>query len=138
MIRLVRVLEPELMRDCHYIVNTFMDVGSVRAWFCAKKFLVDSGRSIMFVDEKDNGYLRGFIIGDIDVTVATVDELFVDRKFHRMGVGTALLQVYENYACAVGVQKIKLQSRPTRQALGFYQKHGYQKINWENYMQKTL
>ncbi len=137
MIRRVGVLEHELMRDCHYIVNSFMDAGSGGAWF-AKKFLVDSGRSVMFVDEKDNGYLRGFIIGNLDANMAIVDDLFVDRKFHRMGIGEALLRAYEDYARAAGAQKIKLQSRPTRQAINFYQKHGFYKICWNNYMQKTL
>lgn len=137
MIRRVGVLEPGLIQDCHYIMNSFMDAGSGGAWF-VKKDLVDSGKAVMFVDEKENGFVKGFIFGNLDANVAVVGDLFVDRKFHRTGVGTALLHAYEDWARGIGAKKIKLQSRATRQALDFYQKHGFQRINLGCYMQKSL
>lgn len=137
MIRRVGVLDRDLLWNCHYIVNSFMDAGDGGGWF-GQKILVDSGMSVMFVDEKENGFLKGFIIGNMDANVAIVDGLFVDKKFHRSGVGSALLRAYEDWARGEGTNRIKLRSRPTRQALDFYKKHGFERINWNNYMQKTL
>ena len=99
-----------------------MDAGDGGGWF-GQKILVDSGMSVMFVDEKENGFLKGFIIGNMDANVAIVDGLFVDKKFHRSGVGSALLRAYEDWARGEGANRIKLRSRPTRQALDFYKKH---------------
>ena len=137
MIRRVWRLDKTLMWDCFYVVNQFMDATARLPWV-ELKFLVESGNSVLFVDEKENGYLRGFLIGKILAEDATVDNLFVDKRFHRMGVGGALLKAYEEYARGAGARQIKLQSRPTKQALDFYKNHGYVKINWENYMQKSL
>lgn len=138
MIRRVVCMDRDVLRACHSIVNMFMDAGTGSEWF-ALKFLVDSGKSIMFVDEKSNGFVRGFLIGEAGTAdCVSISNLFVDKNYHRMGVGRALLQAYEEYARASGVKKIKLQSRPTRQALGFYAQHGFQKINYDNYMQKKL
>ena len=137
MIRRVFSLDRGMMEECFYIVNQFMDASS-RLPLIELKMRVDSGESVLLVDEKENGYLRGFLIGKILTGVATVDNLFVDKTFHCTGIGGALLKAYEDYARRCGARQIKLQSRPTKQALDFYKKHGYVKINWENYMQKSL
>ena len=137
MIRRVFSLDRGMLEDCYCIVNQFMDPSSRLPLF-ELKFLVESGTSVLFVDENGNGFVRGFLIGKVLTGVATVDNLFVDKRFHCMGVGGALLKAYEDYACRCGARQIKLQSRPTKQALDFYKKHGYVKINWENYMQKSL
>ena len=138
MIRRVVCMDRNILRECRGIVDTFMDAGVWSDWFVVK-FLVESGKAIMFVDEKENGFVRGFLIGEAgSADCVSITNLFVDKKYHRMGVGRALLQVYEKYARECGVKKIKLQSRSTRQALDFYVQNGFQKINWDNYMQKTL
>ncbi|MBQ8294402.1 MAG: GNAT family N-acetyltransferase [Alphaproteobacteria bacterium] len=137
MIRRVFKLERGLLWDCYYIVNTFMDAGSGGEWVTLK-YLVDSGQSVMFVDERANGFVNGFLIGNVKSDCATVDNLFVDKKAHRGGIGSALLKAYEDYCIGVGARQIKLKSRPTKQALEFYQKHGYVKLNWEYQMQKSL
>ena len=138
MIRRVVNMDRDMVRACYGIVNMFMDAGSMSEWF-ALKFTVDSGRSIMFVDEKTNGAVRGFLVGDAGVSrCVTLHDLFVNKDYHRMGVGSALLQAYEDYTRECSVEKIRLQSRPTKQALAFYVQHGFQKICWDNTMQKIL
>ena len=138
MIRRVMCMDRDMLRTCYGIVNMFMDAGSMSEWF-ALKFRVDSGGSVMFVDEKTNGAVRGFLIGDAGgLRCVTLYDLFVNKEYHRMGVGSALLQAYEKYARECSVEKIRLQSRPTKQALAFYARHGFQKICWDNSMQKFL
>ena len=137
MIRRVFGLDRGMLEDCFYIVNQFMDASS-RLPLVELNFLVESGTTVLFVDEKENGYLTGFVAGGVEQNGATIDNLFVDKKFHRSGIGSALLKAYEKHARLAGAKQIKLQSRPTKQALEFYKKHGYVKINWGNYMQKSL
>lgn len=137
MIRRVFRLDRGMREDCFYIVNQFMDASTRLPWI-ELNFLVESGKCVLFVDEKENGYMKGFLLGSIQLNGAMIDNLFVDKKFHRSGVGSALLKAYEDCARAEGVKQIKLQSRSTKQATEFYKKHGYVKINWENYMQKSL
>ncbi len=138
MIRRIVTLDRDMVRACYSIVNTFMDASPMSEWF-ALKFMVDSGKSVMLVDEKINGFVRGFLVGDAGMAKCmNVDSLFVEKECHRMGVGSALLQAYEEYARECGAEKIKLQSRPTKQALAFYARHGFQKICWDSSMQKNL
>lgn len=137
MIRRVFSLDRGMREECFYIVNQFMDASARLPWI-ELTFLVESGKAVLFVDEKENGYLTGFLLGNVQLNGATIDNLFVDKKFHRSGIGSALLKAYEDCVRRAGAKQIKLQSRPTKQAIEFYKKHGYVKINWANYMQKSL
>lgn len=137
MIRRVFLLNKELLWDCFYIANQFVDAAVLASW-AQLKHKVDSGQAVLFVDEKDNGFLRGFLLGGMKSNVAVVDNLFVDKRFQRGGVGSALLQAYEDFARSGGIQQIKLQSRPTKQAVEFYAKNGYAKVDFGYNMQKTL
>ncbi len=137
MIRQVLRLDKTLMWDCFFIANQFVDATTLAAWAELKNF-VDSGKSILFVDEKENGYLKGFLLGNVQTNGAVVENLFVDKRFQRTGVGGALLGAYENFVRACGVRQVKLQSRPTKQAMAFYKKHGYVKIKFDYHMQKSL
>lgn len=137
MIRQVYRLDRGTMLDCFYVANQFIDAQNVINWQ-SLEFTVQAGHSIMFVDESSNGFLKGFLVGNIQSKDAMLDALYVDRKFQRGGVGGALLGAYEDYVRKFGVKQIKLQSRPTKQAIEFYQKHGFQKIGSEYRMQKSL
>ncbi len=137
MIRRVFSLRKEMLWDCFYIANQFVDAALLASW-AQLKYKVDSGQVVLFVDEKDNGFLRGFLLGGLESNVAVVNNLFVDKRFQRGGVGSALLQAYEDFARSGGIQQIKLQSRPTKQAMSFYQKNGYAKMDFGYNMQKTL
>ena len=137
MIRRVFSFDKNLLYDCFYIANQFMDVGTFAVW-TEWMYSVDCRQSIMFVDEKENGYLKGFLLGSIKQNSAVVDNLFVDRPFQRAGVGGALMDAYEDFARRCGAKQIKLQSRPTKQAVEFYRKRGFVKTNLEYHMQKSL
>jgi GNAT superfamily N-acetyltransferase len=137
MIRRVFSLDKNLLQDCFYIANQFMDATSLIAWAELKGFVV-LGTSVLFVDEKENGYLKGFLLGSIKQNSAVVDNLFVDRPFQRAGVGGALMDAYEDFARRCGAKQIKLQSRPTKQAVEFYKKRGFMKTNLAYHMQKSL
>lgn len=97
MIRRVFALDRSMMEDCFYIANQFMDAQNVIAWEDLQ-FKIQAEQSVMFVDEKENGYLKGFLIGGIKQNSAVVDNLFVDRQYQRGGVGGALMDVYEDFA----------------------------------------
>ena len=137
MIRRVFSLDKNLLRDCFYIANQFMDASNAVSWQDLP-FRIQAEQSIMFVDEKENGYLKGFLLGRIKQNSAVVDNLFVDRPFQRAGVGGALMDAYEDFARRCGAKQIKLQSRPTKQAVEFYKKRGFVKTNLEYHMQKSL
>ena len=96
MIRRVLSLDRGMMEDCFYIVNQFMDASS-RLPLIELKMRVDSGESVLLVDEKENGYLRGFLIGKILTGVATVDNLFVDKTFHYHSASMVLIVDHRNY-----------------------------------------
>lgn len=137
MIRRVFSIDRNTMMDCFYIVNQFMDAHNAISWECLQR-RVQFEQAIMFVAEKENGYLKGFLVGSVKQNVALIDNLFIDRQFQRSGVGTALMIAYENFVRRYGAKQIVLQSRPTKQAVDFYQKNGFVKINLEYYMQKSL
>ena len=137
MIRRVFALDRSMMADCFYIANQFMDAQNVIAWEDLQ-FKIQAEQSVMFVDEKENGYLKGFLVGGIKQNSAVVDNLFVDRQYQRGGVGGTLMDAYEDFARRCGAKQIRLQSRPTKQALAFYQKRGFVKTNLEYHMQKSL
>lgn len=102
----------------------------------------------LFVYEND-WRVCGFIKGCFDydnspiekmgkLTQAWVDWLYVDPKFHRIGIGTHLLSAYMNQAIHRGAPKILLTSSPTAQALSFYKKHHFERIEMCYDMVKTL
>ncbi|MBR1953571.1 MAG: GNAT family N-acetyltransferase [Alphaproteobacteria bacterium] len=137
MIRRVFSLQRGMMSDCFFIANQFVDAQNVISWHDLG-LNIEAEKLVLFVDENHIGYLRGFLLGKIQSNEAVVDSLYVDKKEQRVGVGGGLLQVYEDFAKRCGVKTIKLQSRPTKQAAEFYQKHGYVKVSAQYHMQKSL
>ena len=101
-------------------------------------FRYQIGSAVMFVDEQSDGSLKGFLVGDIGPDTAQIDALFVDKNFHRRGVGTALLNTYEDYMHSCGVGEIKLVPRWGNQGRKFYAKCGYKRIELDWYLQKSL
>ena len=91
----------------------------------------------MFADIQDNR-LNGFVIGRVRGTSAYVDDLFVLSELHRSGVGTALLNAYQDYVVKSGGTMISLMSRNTVQAFDFYKKAGFTRLGQSNKMQKML
>ncbi len=136
MIRQVVAVPKEIALDCFYIMNQFVDVNEmVLANICDG---VSKGQTLMFIDEKPNGFITGFLTGRVDNGVGYVQNLYVDKKYHRCGIGGALLNAYQNYCVVNGMQRITLNTRSTRQAINFYEKNGFVQMTANKLMQKTL
>lgn len=136
MIRQVVAVPKEIALDCFYIMNQFVDVNEmVLANICDG---VSKGQTLMFIDEKPNGFITGFLTGRVDNGVGYVQNLYVDKKYHRCGIGGALLNAYQNYCVVNGMQQITLNTRSTRQAINFYEKNGFVQMAANKLMQKTL
>lgn len=69
---------------------------------------------------------------------AKIDFLFVDRRYHRSGVGRALIDAYEQYCVENNVSDVFLYRAPTLQARNFYEKQGYVELNECLLMTKSL
>lgn len=135
MIRRVNNLSDKMLADCYYIISYFM--GDACNFYYSIQDKVNSGRSVMFVHE-NAGFIDGFVTGHLSGNVAHVDNLYVDVRTQRTGVGHALLRAYENYAKARGVKNFSLMSRNTARAIKFYEKQGYVRLGMSNKMTKSL
>lgn len=137
MIKRVLCLDTKLAHACCDITNPFGFANNLVDWL-AVKYQIESGSAVMFVDEQSSGALNGFLVGDVGPSQAQIDALFVDKNFHRCGVGTALLNAYEDYMHSCGVGEIKLVPRWTDSVRKFYAKCGYKRIGMDWYLQKSL
>ena len=137
MIKRVLCLDTKLAHACCDITNPFGFANNLVDWL-GIKYQIESGSAVMFVDEQSDGSLKGFLVGDVGPDTAQIDALFVDKNFHRRGVGTALLNAYEDYMHSCGVGKIKLVPRWGNQGRKFYAKCGYKRIELDWYLQKSL
>lgn len=135
MIMRVSVLSDEMLCDCYDIVTFFMGKRNYFDFYVQDK--INSGRGLMFVDVQDNK-LNGFVIGRLRGAVAYIDDLYVVNDLHRSGIGTGLLNAYQDYAVKTGAKQLVLMSRNTDQALNFYKKTGFVRLGFSNKMQKTL
>ena len=137
MIRRVSCLGIDMARGCRDIAGVFGYENTLTDW-AAVKYRVESGLSVMFVCQYVNGDVKGFLVGTDRGNNTEVEALFVNNDLHRRGIGTALLMAYENYCVEMGVKKIKLVPRETKQARAFYAKYGYVWSGWGRMLQKTL
>lgn len=135
MIRQVLNVSDRMRLDCYSIANS--SAGNMESvYYCLRDWVNKYGR-VMFVWEKDS-VIYGFLVGHSLKKLAQVDNLYVDKRFQRAGIGTELLRAYEEYARKVGAISISLQSRATVQAKNFYIKNGYHQISPSRFMEKTL
>ena len=137
MIKRVLCLDTKLAHACCDITNPFGFANNLVDWL-AVKYQIESGSAVMFIEEQSDGSLKGFLVGDVGSDKAQIDALFVDKKFHRCGIGTSLLNTYENYVLSCGVGEIKLVPRWTDSVRKFYAKCGYKRIGMDWCLQKTL
>lgn len=120
---------------CYSVANT--SVGDADLIYYTLRDSVNKDGQTLFVAE-NNGAVRGFVLGYMVRDMGRVTRIYVDKKYHRQGIGTALLRAYEDYARNHGARRILLQSRATQQAKNFYVKNGYQQISADRFMEKTL
>ena len=105
MIRQVEQVSSLMREYCYDIMNR--QVGNAGAFYLAIKDMVDTGYWTMFVAE-ERGFVRGFITGTNYLGRAKIDNLYVDKRFHRQGIGSALIKAYQEYVDA-NVETIKQQ-----------------------------
>jgi ribosomal protein S18 acetylase RimI-like enzyme len=135
MIKKVSVVTSELREDCYRIMNE--QVGFAGDFYMNVKTMVEIGHWNLFVAEID-GCVRGFVSGTSYLGRAKIDNLYVDKRFHRMGIGSKLVQAYEKFAEDNDACQLTVQTRPTQQAIAFYQKNGFERAKSSYLMQKTL
>ena len=137
MIKRVLCLDTKLAHACCDITRLFGFANNLVDWL-AVKYQIESGSAVMFIEEQSDGSLKGFLVGDVGSDKAEIDALFVDKKFHRCGIGTSLLNTYENYVLSCEVGEIKLVPRWTDSVRKFYAKCGYKRIGMDWCFQKSL
>lgn len=102
-----------------------------------RKLLNDEKAFILVADndEKVVGYLLGFIHTTFfaNGNVAWLEEIMVDEKFRRAGVGSELVKAFEQNATDNGCKLIAL---ATRRAADFYSSIGYEES--ATYFRKLL
>lgn len=130
-----------LLNNCYCIVDQTRPSEAVALYHSLQKDIEQNGH-IMFVFNGAYNPL-GFIKGKIsrlhsDFLTSEIEFLFVDKKYQSAGIGTSLIQAYEDFCRKENVQKISLYSAKTVQARAFYEKHGYVLQNVNYLMSKKL
>jgi GNAT superfamily N-acetyltransferase len=116
-------------------VSTQLDEASFRATFAA---LVTSDRDHLILAERDGrivGYLLGFTRHALwaNGPIGWVEEVMVDERDRRQGVGRLLMVAFEQRAATLGAGVVAL---ATRRAAHFYEALGY--TDSAHYFKKTL
>lgn len=78
----------------------------------------------IFARTPDRQVIAG-LIGDISWGWMHIDTIWVDKAYRKNGIGTALMDLAEAEASAMGVDQAYLETTDF-QAYGFYEKRGYQ------------
>ena len=91
---------------------------------------------IVFIAELDKniiGYLAGSISEEasyITQSFAELDNMYVEDKYRRLGVGTLLINEFKKYCKNKNVQNIKVTaSAKNNRAINFYLKNGFEEYN---------
>jgi len=91
---------------------------------------------IVFVAETDGkivGYLAGSIceqISYITETFAELDNMCIDDKYRRFGIGTLLMSEFKQYCREKNIENIKVTaSAKNNRAIQFYMKNGFEDYN---------
>jgi ribosomal protein S18 acetylase RimI-like enzyme len=99
------------------------------------KYLLTNARSCSLV-ETSNQEIRGFIIilYRKRSTVAAIETLDVDPRYHGQGIGLRLLKAGEEEVIAAGMKSIRLEvSINNLPALRLYEKAGYRTTEFLSY-----
>ena len=134
--RKVKTVDNNLASDCYYIAGEFM--GDAESLVYSIPYDVNTLGRPMFVAEKANGYLLGFVVGQVqDAKNARITSLYVTARAHRKGIASHLLADIEQYFRERGITRVSLDSRPM--AVHFYNARGYSRVAQNSHrLQKTL
>lgn len=107
------------------IENTLIDVDMTR------EQIEEEEDKIYFVAE-DNSNIRGFVLGDVggEEDVATLGSIYVDPDHWGDGIGTTLLEKFEDFCRKRGYETVELRVLAENDVgVSFYRKHGYEMID---------
>ena len=76
------------------------------------------------------GYLAGGIAAEdsyVTVRFGEIENIFVDEKYHKSGVGTKLVNAFKDYCLGKGVNYVKVTAYARNEgAIDFYHKNGFE------------
>jgi ribosomal-protein-alanine N-acetyltransferase len=88
--------------------------------------LVENPSGVLLVAEGARGQILGFAAAQRAADEAELQNLAVDPKHHRQGIGQALLEGVHCRLRSAGMRRVYLEVRPSNEsALGFYRSSGY-------------
>ncbi len=94
------------------------------------------------IDENDNivGYLAGRAntkTSYITKSVAEIDNMIIEEKYRKEGLGTRLIDKFKEYCLNLGIQELKVTaSSKNINAINFYKKNGFE--NFETTLKMKL
>lgn len=146
-IQQIFTVSDELLKDC-YMITDQTRPGEAVALYHTLRDDVEKRGNIMFVFNGAAfplGFIKGKILQTPDFKLYTpygiqakIENLYVDKKYQRAGIGHELLRAYEDYCRDKNVSEIILYGAPTVQASSFYAKNGFHKVNANLLMAKSL
>lgn len=84
----------------------------------------------IYVAEKDDGSLVGYLVCRVDGQVVWAESLFVDPEYRRQGIGSSLYEKAENLADELGSDTLYNWVDPdNRKIIRFLKKRGYNVLN---------
>jgi [ribosomal protein S18]-alanine N-acetyltransferase len=82
-----------------------------------------TGQSLLAVE---NNEIAGFILSEVNGSLAHIITLDVGKAYRRSGVGSKLLSAMEDAVAAQGVRTVLLETAVNNEAaVAFWQRHGY-------------
>lgn len=76
-----------------------------------------------------NEELAGFAHASLDESACKLDKLYIGSRYQRQGLGAALLQTVQTFACGHNAQRLWLQvNRGNEAALAAYRKYGFRVV----------
>ena len=88
---------------------------------------------IVFLAKRKNeviGYLAGGIAAEdsyVTVKFGKIENIFVDEKYRKFGVGTKLIDVFKDYCLGKGADYVKVTAYALNErAINFYRKNGFE------------
>lgn len=85
----------------------------------------------------DNENIVGYLAGSICDTIsyvtesfAELDNMYIDDKYRRLGIGTMLIDEFKKYCKEKNIENIKVTaSAKNSKAIEFYKKNGFEDYN---------
>lgn len=89
---------------------------------------------IVFICIDENNNIVGYLAGNTDIktsyntkSMAEIDNMIVEEKYRKEGLGTRLINKFKEYCLELGIQELKVTaSSKNSNAINFYKKNGFE------------